>query len=290
MSSWEDIANEIAPVGARANGLAVGANRRPAEGARVAAPYKPQIVACPYCDNDTSLDAVLQGNNRETKFGDFYHIARAATEFDESYFDLAVLLGEAVNFVGEKTQTSTSADDLLFVDIETTGLSSSTPLFLMGALHNGNRDAKGAQLELFLARTIREERAAIAAFLDLAAGKTLITFNGKRFDWPFIEGRALRNGLRVPALKGHFDLLHHARSKWKALVPNCRLQTLEYYLCSRKREGDVASSKIPDQYLEFAEIYETTGRGTPLMAPIVHHNTWDVLTMADLLRRFDQTR
>lgn len=290
MSSWEDIANEVAPVGARPNGLAAGAHRRPPEGARVAAPFNPQIVACPFCDNNTPLDAVLKGKNRETKFGDFYHVARAAKEFGDSFFDLSVLLGEAVNFIGEKTNRPCSADDLLFVDIETTGLSSSTPLFLIGSLHNGNRDGNGAQLELFLARTLAEERAAIAAFLDLVPGKILVTFNGKRFDWPFIEGRALRKGLGVPDLAGHFDLLHHARSKWKALVPNCRLQTLEYYLCSRKREGDVASSKIPDQYLEFAEIYEAGGRGTPLMAPIVHHNTWDVLTMADLLRRFDQTR
>lgn len=290
MSSWEDIANEIAPIGARPNGLAVGAHRRPSEGARVAAPYNPQIVASPYSDHYTPLDAVLQGKNREGRFGDFYHVARAATEFDQSYFDLSVFLGQAVDFIGEKTNFLCSADDLLFVDIETTGLSSSTALFLIGALHNGDRYGSGALLELFLARSVREERAAIAEFLDLVSGKVLVTFNGKRFDWPFIEGRALRHGLRVPPLAGHFDLLHHARSQWKALVPNCRLQTLEYYLCSRKREGDVASSKIPSQYRQFAEIYELTGRGTPLMVPIVHHNTWDVLTMADLLRRFDQTR
>jgi len=288
MSSWEDIANEIAPVGARPNGLAAGAHCRPPEGARITAPFNPQIVACPFCDNTTHLDTVLKGEVRNGKFGDFYHVAREAKEFDAAFSDLSTLLGSAVNLVGENTNRPCSADDLLFVDIETTGLSSSTPLFLIGSLHNGN--GAGAKLELFLARTLNEERAAIAAFLDLVPGKILVTFNGKRFDWPFIEGRALRNGLRVPTLAGHFDLLHHARSKWKALVPNCRLQTLEYYLCSRTREGDVASSKIPDQYLEFAEIYETTGHGTPLMAPIVHHNTWDVLTMADLLARFNQTR
>ena len=286
MSSWEEIANEIAPVGARPSGLAAGAHRRPQEGARIAAPPKPQIVACPFCDNNTHLDEVLRGTNRDGKFGAWYHVARDAKEFDAAFSDLSVLLGNAVNLVGEKTNRPCSADDLLFVDIETTGLSSSTPLFLIGSLHNGN--GAGAKLELFLARTIAEERAAIAAFLDLVPGKILVTFNGKRFDWPFIEGRAMRNGLRVPPLAGHFDLLHHARSKWKALVPNCRLQTLEFYLCSRTREGDVASFKIPDQYLEFAEIYETTGRGTPLMAPIVHHNTWDVLTMADLLARIER--
>lgn len=287
MSSWEEIANEIVPDKARARGLATGAHRRP-EGARILPPFKKHVVRAPDCGPDTPLQIVLQGENCETEKGAFFHVERAAREFDEGYFDLSKLLGNAIEVVEHKTQEKTRAGDLLFLDIETTGLSSSVPLFLIGSLHAGN-DAAGSKLELFLARTQSEERAAIAQFLQLVEGKTLVTFNGKRFDWPYIEGRALRHGLKIPTPRAHFDLLHLARSKWKSQVPNCRLQTLEYYLCGRMREGDVASSKIPDQYWEFAELYAATGRGAHLMAPIVHHNTWDVLTMADLLRRSDQS-
>jgi uncharacterized protein YprB with RNaseH-like and TPR domain len=286
MSSWEDIANEVVPTNAPARGLATGAHRQ-IEGARIVPPFKKHVVSAPDCGPDAPLQVVLQGDNRETENGAFFHVARAAKEFDENYFDLAKLLGNAVEIVAQKTRAKVSARDLLFLDIETTGLSSSVPLFLIGSLHAGN-EGTGSQLELFLARTKREERVAIAAFLELVEGKTLVSFNGKSFDWPFIEGRALRHGLKLPAPRAHFDLLHLARSKWKSQVPNCRLQTLEYYVCGRSREGDVASSKIPDQYWEFAEMYETTGRGAHLMTPIVHHNTWDVLTMADLLRRAEQ--
>ena len=289
MSSWEEIANEVAPSGASARGLATGAHRKLPEGARIAAPFNPQIAACPDCASDTPLSVALKGDNCESSAGTFFHVARQAREYDGSFADLAALLGNSIDYISDKTRAKIGASDLLFLDIETTGLSSSNPLFLIGSLHNGSGDEQGAALELFLARTPGEERAAIAAFLELVEGKTLVTFNGKSFDWPYIEGRALRHGLKMPAPRGHFDLLHHARRKWKPLVPNCRLQTLEYYLCGRKREGDIASSKIPDQYLEFAEMYEASGRGAHLMAPIVYHNTWDVLTMADLLRRFDQT-
>lgn len=289
MSSWEEIADEVVPSGSRARGLATGAHRATMEGPRIAPPFNARVVACPDCGPDTPLQLVLKGDNRETKNGDFFHVARAAGELDGMFADLPALLGNSVATISEKLKAKTSAGDLLFLDIETTGLSSSTPLFLIGSMHAGKASGQGATLELFLARTPREERAAIAAFFEIVEGKTLVTFNGKRFDWPFIEGRALRHGLKIPTPRGHFDLLHFARSKWKPLVPNCRLQTLEYYLCGRTREGDVASSKIPDQYLEFAEMYETTGRGAHLMAPIVHHNTWDVLTMADLLRRSDQS-
>lgn len=286
MSSWEEIANEVAPVNAPTRGLATGA-RRQTEGARIVPPFKKHVVSAPDCGPDTPLQIVLQGDNRETEKGAFFHVARDAKEFHENYFDLKKLLGGAVEIISEKTRVKTGAEDLLFLDIETTGLSSSVPLFLIGSLHAGE-ETSGAKLELFLARTKREERAAIASFLELVEGKTLVSFNGKRFDWPFIEGRALRHGLKIPAPRAHFDLLHLARSKWKSQVPNCRLQTLEYYLCGRTREGDVASSKIPDQYWEFSEMYETTGRGAHLMTPIVHHNTWDVLTMTDLLRRAEQ--
>jgi uncharacterized protein YprB with RNaseH-like and TPR domain len=286
MSSWEEIANEVVPSNAPARGLATGAHRK-IEGARIVPPFKKHVVSAPDCGPDTPLQMVLRGDDRETENGAFFHVMRAAREFDENYSDLSKLLGGAVGLVAQKTHAKVSAEDLLFLDIDTTGLSSSVPLFLIGSLHAG-KDAAGSKLELFLARTRREERAAIAAFLEIVEGKTLVSFNGKRFDWPFIEGRALRHGLKIPTPRAHFDLLHLARSKWKSQVPNCRLQTLEYYLCGRSREGDVASSKIPDQYWEFAELYETTGRGAHLMTPIVHHNTWDVLTMADLLRRAQQ--
>jgi uncharacterized protein YprB with RNaseH-like and TPR domain len=288
MSSWEEIANEVAPAGTRkglATGVHRGTTRHEYSGhALLAAPAAPRAITPPPCAPDADLDAVLKGCARDDGHGVFYRIARPAAQFDAAFADLTGHLGEAVDYVARKTKAPCATRDLLFTDIETTGLSPGTPLFLIGTLR---QQTGGALLELFLARGFEEERAALAAFHEIAEGKTLVTFNGQRFDWPYIEGRSLRCGVEVAKLRAHFDLLPHARRKWRPLVPNCRLQTLEYYLCHRRRDGDIPSSQIPDQYLEFAERYAATGRGAHLLAPIVHHNAWDVLTMADLLQRFD---
>lgn len=279
MSNWEEIANEVAPLGATPHGLATGENRKSPPNFKSISLEKLQLVSSPRCEIDTPLSEVLRGRTRQHSAGDFFHIARAAGEFGTEFSDLPALLGTSVQSISQKTD----AEQLLFIDIETTGLSSRGPLFLIGALHSGN--GQGALLEQFLARTLDEEHAAISAFLEIAAGKTLVTFNGKRFDWPFIVARAERYSLKVPEIGGHFDLLHYARRHWKMRVPNCRLQTLEQYLCNRGREGDIPSSKIPDQYYNFAELYAHSERGAHLITPIIHHNIWDVLTMADLLRR-----
>ena len=171
--------------------------------------------------------------------------------------------------------------DLLFVDIETTGLSSSLPLFLVGALEFSAETHEGT-LHLFLARDYPEERSLLQAFHTLAAGKSLVTFNGKSFDWPYIEGRSVSHRLRFGKPPEHFDMLHFARRQWKNQLPNCKLQTLELYLCGRNRIDDVAGSEIPRTYHEFVRTHAQSGCGAHLMGPILHHNALDILTMAEL--------
>jgi uncharacterized protein YprB with RNaseH-like and TPR domain len=139
------------------------------------------------------------------------------------------------------------------------------------------------RLNLFLARDYPEEKAALAAFHEVARGKRLITFNGKSFDWPYIEGRSITYRLQFERPVAHFDLLHHARKTWKYSLPNCKLQTLELYLCGRTRIDDVPGSQIPAAYHEFVATHAATGAGAHLMAPILHHNALDILTMAELV-------
>lgn len=289
MSSWEDIANEVVPSGVRSRGLATGANRGGSVGHRpmnvssrgVPTHPSPRLVAPPPCAYDACLDTALNGLHAENEHGAFYRITRRAHEFDPVYDDLCSHLGESLGHLSRQLRSLCEADHLLFMDIETTGLSSRDPLFLIGTLRQENGSAV---VEFFLARGYDEECAALAAFHSICEGKALVTFNGKSFDWPYIQGRSLRHGLANSTPRGHFDLLHHARSKWKGRVPNCRLQTLELYFCGRQRDGDIASANIPRQYRQFAQGYSGGGHGAYLLAPIIHHNAWDVLTMADLLR------
>ena len=72
----------------------------------------------------------------------------------------------------------------------------------------------------------------------------------------------------------HFDLLHHSRRRWKHVLPNCKLQTLERYLCGRARQGDIPGSEIPAAYHEFVRSGDARQMGD-----ILHHNALDLVTL-----------
>jgi len=291
MSSWEEIANEVAPLDAPAAGLATGANRaqnRAASGLRAAmeagqipnAPSKPRVVGVPALLPGASLAQALGGVEVEAVgHGSFVSIARApgfsAPEFDDLAARLQATLdgGKVYKLAGQ------SLRDLLFVDIETMGTSSDKPLFLLGTLHFAQNEAR---VEFFLARSLAEEGAALAAFHRLARGKYLLTFNGKSFDWPYIAARSRRLGLVFSEPTDHLDTLALSRRLWRGEVPNCRLQTLETFICGRVRDGDVPSSMVPSTYAASLNQADPRARARTL-APVVHHNALDVLSMAELV-------
>ena len=191
---------------------------------------------------------------------------------------------------------------VVLVDLETCGFSGSS-LFLIGVLRH-----VGGELvvELLLARNYAEERAILEAFWQIAdLSMVLVTFNGKCFDWPMICDRSTRHHLErhlrrtistaeVPTRVAnrprpqtdlgpfliHCDLLHHARRRWKTTLPDCKLQTLEQYLCGRLRRGDIPGRQIPDAYHR----YVRTGDPRQLCL-ILHHNALDLITLLELALR-----
>lgn len=187
--------------------------------------------------------------------------------------------------------------DALFLDLETCGLGGAM-VFLVGLLHH---TSEGVVIEQLLARNYAEERAILTTLWQIAADKRmLVTFNGKSFDWPMVHDRSTlhRLGKRVfdgsvaptradllapqdprPELP-HFDVLHHARRRWRSRLPNCRLQTLERHLCHRVRQDDVPGHEIPQAYHDFVR----TGN-TRSMESILHHNALDLVTMTQVAMR-----
>jgi uncharacterized protein YprB with RNaseH-like and TPR domain len=122
----------------------------------------------------------------------------------------------------------------------------------------------------------------VAEFLaEMDRRSLLVTFNGKSFDYPFIRSRAAASGLRVSEVEHHLDLLHVGRRFWRHRLPNCKLQTLERFLCHRVREGDIPGAEIPDAY----HAYVRTGNAYQIV-DILKHNLLDLVTLADIMTRF----
>jgi uncharacterized protein YprB with RNaseH-like and TPR domain len=165
----------------------------------------------------------------------------------------------------------------IFLDIETTGLGGS-PLFLVGLLlYHGH--------ELFLrqlfARDYSEEKPLLQYLLDLLGKfELVVTFNGKAFDIPYIKDRCSFNLLPYRLEFHHLDLLHEYRRRWRNILPDCRLLTLESRICCRDRVDDIPGRDIPGAYHDFVR----TGDARQIK-DILYHNALDLLTMSELVLR-----
>ncbi|MFO8011963.1 MAG: ribonuclease H-like domain-containing protein [Phycisphaerae bacterium] len=179
-------------------------------------------------------------------------------------------------------------EGLVYLDIETCGLAGE-PVFLVGLLAWAGG---GLRLRQFLARDYAEEGPMLAAtWQALAEADCLVTYNGRTFDVPTLGARSLACGLfDLPPCPAHVDLLPEARRRWKGVLPNCRLTTVETAVCGRRRLGDVPGADIPAAYHAFVRSQQS---GTPRrrqrdlrrLQAILHHNALDLLTLADLVTR-----
>lgn len=124
-----------------------------------------------------------------------------------------------------------SPDKLLFVDIETTGLSSKTAsIYLIGVCYYENNVWNAIQ---WFAGNPDAEADIIHAFFDFASNyKTLIHFNGNQFDLPFILSRCKVLGLsyNFDSFKGIDIYKRVANCKHFLQLPNCKQTSIEKFL------------------------------------------------------------
>jgi len=86
------------------------------------------------------------------------------------------------------------------------------------------------------------------------------------------------HGIELRPPEVHVDLLHAARRRWRAKLPDCRLETLERQVLERVRVGDVPSCDVPDLFHHFIR----TGNAAPLR-PVLEHNRIDLVSSTELL-------
>ena len=169
---------------------------------------------------------------------------------DARYFEERLHAGDAWRFYTDFRQTAA------FVDIETTGLYSGTDSITVIGLYNGHSTkvfVQGKNLEEF-GNEVRKY-------------SLLVTFNGKRFDLPFI--RSVFGDL--PPLQGHIDLLYPLRK----LGLRGGLKSIERQL-GLEREG---SLKKADGYLAVLLWGEYKKGNKAALDTLVRYNLEDVVNM-----------
>lgn len=180
-----------------------------------------------------------------------------------------------------------SAARLAFFDIETTGLSGGTGVYMvLAGLGSYECAAPGEPLafrmrQYFLADLAQERAMLTMLAADLGRFEGLVTYNGRAFDMPFVQTRMTLS--RLPHSLGdlrHIDLLHIVRRLYKHRMPGCRLAEAERRLLRIERPDDIPGSLIPAIYFD----YLRAGRVGPLRG-VFRHNADDVLSLVGVLAR-----
>ena len=169
-----------------------------------------------------------------------------------------------------------SPERILFLDIETAGLSANTYLFLVGMMY---ANQNGFHVEQVFARDYTEEKGVLQHVHDtMGRFDTLVTYNGATFDIPFIRTRMAVH--RIPEMPpmGSVDLLQASRRVFREVLPNCRLVTVEEHLRGAGRVDDIPSRFIPRAYHEFVH-----SKDARIMRNVAYHNRMDLFTMAVIL-------
>lgn len=181
------------------------------------------------------------------------------------------------------------------LDIETTGLNPSRNKFVLGCLY----DVTKGELHQVLAAGREEEPLALAAYMELLEDVDLVvTYNGRKFDMPFIDKRWQVSAAALNYLQheenggmklnsggaGVYDLdlylVLDKHSDLRRILPNLKQKTVEDYMglwASRTDEISGAES------VELFNHYEATG-DPETEEKILLHNNDDVRQLTRLTK------
>lgn len=168
--------------------------------------------------------------------------------------------------------------EMLFVDIETTGLSAENCfIYCIGCSWQENDQIC---VQLLFGTGENDETDLLAHFQSLTSHfKKLVTFNGSTFDLPFLKKRFEKYQMPEPVTSmDHLDLFREAKKLRKLLaLDNYRQKSLELFLgCYRE---DAYSGK------ELIQVYKSYFQAPTeeQLQMLLLHNYEDVLGMYDLL-------
>lgn len=167
------------------------------------------------------------------------------------------------------------------LDIETTGLDARRhQITVVGIMV---RVGSEGVLHQFFADDPEEEAAVLASSRRLLEGcYGVITYNGTRFDVPFLASRAQSWGQSWPGLR-HLDLFPHAVN-WPARLPDHRLQTMMAHFGLGRLESTGGSDAVR-AYEQWLHRGDAAAKNS-----ILAHNADDVIWLPELWKQLTAGR
>jgi uncharacterized protein len=184
------------------------------------------------------------------------------------------------NFKGTHPLSSKglSPEDLFFFDTETTGLGGGVgnTIFLLG---HGRIDGDEVVVTQHFLPQPGSEIPLYHSFLKKVDYNTLVTYNGKAFDWPQVKTRHTLIKDHVPKLPafGHFDLYHGSRRLFKHKMESVKLINVERKVLDFERVDDVPGYLAPMIFFDFIERRDPEG-----ILRVMQHNELDILSLITL--------
>lgn len=169
-------------------------------------------------------------------------------------------------------------DRILFLDIETTGLTSATSqLYLIGCAFykEGNW-----QIKQWFAQSAEEEPELLKAFFAFAKDFSyLMHYNGNAFDLPYLNQKSAQYGF--PYNFGNFEGIDIYRriAPYKNFLklPNCKQKTIEYFL-GISREDTYSGRELISIYKDYLSSHDYN-----LYHLLLLHNSEDIKGMLEIL-------
>ncbi len=169
-------------------------------------------------------------------------------------------------------------EDVLFFDIETTGLSArSAGLYLIGVLTYTD---KNWTLLQYFCEDVADEPAVLQAFFELlCTKKILISYNGDGFDIPFLRHMVEQYGLPYSFdTVESFDLFKKFRPLKHLLgLPDLKLKSCERFL-GIDREDRFTGGELIEVYFEWQKT-----KAPALLDTLLLHNAEDITNLPNLL-------
>ncbi len=171
----------------------------------------------------------------------------------------------------------------LFIDTETTGLGGGGALVFLVGLASIEPSGVVVVEQLLMAEP-NDEQALLERIAERVAGASmLVSFNGKAFDRPLLDGRYVLSRMRPLPERAHLDLLHVGRRLHRRRLGRCTLKRVESEVLGFERGDDIDGSEVGAIYSHFLRSSDATG-----LNAVVTHNYWDVISMVALVGLYGQ--